>query len=95
MRRLYLICGVMAGWLLAGGAALAAERTVTLEVANMTCVTCPYIVRASLADVPGVSGIEVSYERRTAVVTFDDSVADVAALTAATAKVGFPSRPAE
>ena len=56
-----------------GGAALAAERTVTLEVDNMTCASCPLIVRQALTAVPGVSRAEVSYRAGTAVVTFDDA----------------------
>ncbi|MEX0696320.1 MAG: cation transporter [Dongiaceae bacterium] len=81
--------------LLTAGAAGAAERTVTLAVDNMSCVTCPYIVKQSLAAVRGVSAVEVSYEAKTAVVTFEDDATDLAALTAATAGVGFPSRPVE
>jgi mercuric ion binding protein len=38
---------------------------------------------------------EVSYPEKTAVVTFDDARTTVAALTQATAGVGFPSRVAE
>lgn len=74
------------------GAALAAERTVTLEVDNMTCASCPLIVRQALTAVPGVSGAEVSYRARTAVVTFDDARTTVEALTTATERAGFPAR---
>ena len=76
------------------GPAAAAERTVTFTVENMSCVTCPYIVEQALAAVPGVLGVEVSFEDKTAVVTFDDAVADPGTLAKATANVGFPSRPA-
>ncbi|ORE97021.1 MULTISPECIES: cation transporter [Aurantimonadaceae] len=72
---------------------IAAERTVTLAVDNMTCVTCPYIVEQALSAVPGVTDVEVSFESATAVVTFDDAAADPAALMAATTNAGFPSRP--
>lgn len=71
--------------------AIAGEQTVTLAVENMTCVTCPYIVKQSLAEVPGVIHAEVSFENKTATVTFDDTRADLAAITEATAEVGFPS----
>ena len=33
----------------------AAERTVTLTVENMTCASCPLIVRKSLERIAGVS----------------------------------------
>jgi periplasmic mercuric ion binding protein len=78
--------------LLAGVAATAAERTVTLAVDGMTCASCPYIVRTVLQEVPGVARAEVSYAEKMAVVTFDDARTTVAALTEATAGVGFPSR---
>jgi mercuric ion binding protein len=78
--------------LLAGGTALAAERTVTLAVDNMYCDACPYIVQQSLARVDGVSQAAVSFEKKTATVTFDDAKTTLAALTAATTKAGYPSR---
>jgi mercuric ion binding protein len=82
-------------WLLAGsilaGQAVAAERTVKLSVANMTCVTCPFIVKQSLAAVPGVAAVDVSLAEHTAVVTFDEAVATMDALIKATGDAGFPS----
>jgi mercuric ion binding protein len=81
--------------LFASVAATAAGRTVTLAVDGMTCASCPYIVRTVLREVPGVARAEVSYAEKTAVVTFDDARTTVAALTQATADVGFPSRVAE
>jgi periplasmic mercuric ion binding protein len=81
--------------LFASVAATAAERTVTLAVDGMTCTSCPYIVRTALQELPGVARAEVSYAEKTAVVTFDDARTTVAALTQATADVGFPLRLAE
>ena len=77
--------------ILAAGDALAAERTVTLKIDNMFCASCPYIVKQVLTDVPGVRTVKVSFKNKTALVTFDDGKTNVAALTAATANVGFPS----
>ena len=67
--------------------------TVTLAVKNMYCADCPFIVQKSLEAVPGVSKTVVSYKDKTAVVTYDDSRADVAALTHATTEAGYPSAP--
>jgi mercuric ion binding protein len=78
--------------LLASIVATAAERTVTLAIDGMTCASCPYIVRSVLQEVPGVARAEVSSAEKTAVVTFDDARTTVAALTQATAGVGFPAR---
>ena len=77
---------------LASGLALAAEQTVTLAVSGMYCPSCPYIVKKSITSVPGVSKVVVSQEQETAVVTFDDAKVDIAALTFATAEVGYPSK---
>ncbi len=77
--------------LLAADGASAAERTVTLQVDNLFCATCPYIVKRTLSRIPGVTEVEVSYQEKTAVVTFDDRKTDLAALLAATAGTGFPA----
>ena len=73
--------------------AFAAEKTVTLAVQNMYCATCPHTVKASLEAVPGVSKVSVSYEAKTATVTYDDGKTGVKALTAATTNAGYPSAP--
>ncbi len=78
--------------ILINGHALAAQRSVTLAVDGMTCASCPYIVKQTLAGVSGVSDVTVSFKKKTAVVAFDDSKTNTAALTTATANIGFPSR---
>ena len=92
MKRILGIAAVTMTLISASGA-LADEQTVTLAVDNLFCVTCPYIVKQTLARIDGVSAVEVSYREQTAVVTFDDAKTDVAALTTATGDAGFPSRP--
>ncbi len=74
-----------------GGGTLAAEQTVTLAVENLTCASCPYIVKQSLTRVDGVKAVDVSLEEKKAVVRYDDTKTNVEALTAATRKYGFPS----
>ena len=71
--------------------AWAATKTVTLTVPGMTCAACPITVKTALAKVDGVEKTEVSFEKREAVVTFDDAKTTVAALTKATAGAGYPS----
>jgi mercuric ion binding protein len=78
---------------LVSSTALAAERTVTLAVSNMYCAACPHTVKASLAAVPGVKTVVVSYKDKTAVVTYDDAATEVKALIAATTNAGYPSAP--
>ena len=83
---------VLAMIALSGAVASAAERTVTLAVENMYCDSCPYIVKQSLAKVPGVEKVVVSFERKTATVTYDDQKTAPDALTSATTQAGYPSR---
>ncbi len=75
------------------GPALAAPRTVALDVPSMYCETCPITVKKALSRVPGVSDVRVSFEKKEAIVTYDDARATVDALTRATANAGFPSKP--
>ena len=90
MSRLLSIA-IVASVLLPAGAASAGEQTVTLAVKNMTCASCPYIVKNSLVAVPGVSKAEVSFEDKSATVTFNDEKTSITALTEATANAGYPS----
>ena len=83
---------VVAVAILINGHVLAAQRSVILAVDGMTCASCPYIVKQTLAGVPGVSDVTVSFKKKTAVVAFDDSKTNTAVLTTATTNVGFPSR---
>jgi len=71
---------------------LAVEKTVTLAVKNMYCASCPYIVKQSLMGVTGVDKVQVSFEKKIATVTFEDSRTNIAALTKATTEAGYPSQ---
>ena len=71
--------------------AWAGSKTVTLKVPGMTCPACPITVRKALNKVDGVSKVEVRYEQKQAVVTFDDAKTDTKVLIKATTDAGFPS----
>jgi periplasmic mercuric ion binding protein len=71
--------------------AFASETTVKLAVRNWYCRACPHVIKQSLAAVPGVINVIVSDKTKTAVVTFDDTKANVNALTEATTAAGYPS----
>src|ERR1700733_9815682 len=93
MRHLTLTFLPALGMLLAAGAALAAPpQTATLAVENMTCGTCPIVVKKALEKVPGVSSAAVDFDKKTATVTFDPDKATTARLTQATTEAGFPSK---
>ena len=69
----------------------AAIQTVTLAVPGMTCPVCPITVKKALTRVDGVTKAEVNFDKRQAVVTFDDTKTNVETLTKATADAGYPS----
>jgi len=71
--------------------ALAKQQTVSLNVPTMDCATCPITIKAALVKVPGVAKVQVSYEKREAVIVYDDAQASVADLKKATEDVGYPS----
>ena len=83
---------VFAASLMVTGLAHAAEQTIRLDVLGMSCATCPYIVKQSLAAVDGVRAVEVSMTEQLAKVTYDDSKCQVGDLIKATTDVGFPSQ---
>ena len=69
----------------------AASRTVTLSVPSMDCPVCPITVKKALANVIGVSNATVNFDKRQAIVTFEDTKTNVDALTNATRNAGYPS----
>lgn len=70
---------------------LAATQTVTLSIPGMTCSTCPITVKKAISKVEGVSKVNVTFEAREALVTFDDAKTSVQKLTKATENAGYPS----
>jgi mercuric ion binding protein len=72
-------------------AASARQQTVSLNVPTMDCATCPITIKAALVKVPGVSKVKVSYEKREAVIEYDDAQASLADLKKATEDVGYPA----
>ena len=93
MRRFTDISLPLVGMLLAAGVAFAAPpHTVTLAVDNMTCGTCPIVVKKALERVSGVSSTTIDFDKKTATVTFDPDKATSARLTQATTEAGFPSK---
>ncbi len=77
--------------LMTAPAAFAGERTITFAVDNMTCASCPFIVKSSMAAVPGVAKVAVSFQAKTATVTFDDAKTNPDAIAAASMNAGYPA----
>lgn len=87
-----LLVGVVTGLVLTVPA-WASPQTVTLNVSGMTCPACPITVKKALERVPGVSQIEVRFEKKQVLVTFDDAKTNTDALVKATTNAGYPSQP--
>lgn len=69
----------------------APNKTVTLDVQNMTCPVCPITVKKSLQKVSGVGAVKVDFDKKTATVTYDPDKARPESLTQATTNAGYPS----
>jgi mercuric ion binding protein len=67
------------------------DLTVTFDVAKMTCATCPITVRKVMERVDGVKNVKVSYDDKTASVTFDPTVTTATEIGQASTDVGFPA----
>ncbi len=77
--------------LVLAGPASATTRIVTLSLPTMDCPVCPITVKKALTRVPGVDTTEVNFDKRQAVVTFDDAKINTNVLTKATTDAGYPS----
>lgn len=67
----------------------AAERSVELSVPGMSCPSCPFIVQSAIGTLDGVLEITTDAGTRTARVTYDDALVDLAAIRAASADAGY------
>lgn len=70
-----------------------ATKTVTLKVAGMTCGGCVLGTRRALTRLPGVAKADVSYERGTAIVTYDPAKVTVPQMVAAIKTLGYTATP--
>lgn len=75
--------------LLAASSSLAEERSVSLSVPGMFCASCPFVVQAAIGEVEGVLSVTTDVGERTALVLYDDAVATVDAITAASTNAGY------
>ena len=75
------------------GPGWASPQIVTLNISGMTCATCPITVKKALEKVSGVSKVEVRFEKKQVLVSFDDAKTNTDALVKATTNAGYPSQP--
>lgn len=86
-----LLCLFLLPIVLISNGVMAANRSVLLEIQNMTCLVCPLTIKKALSKVNGVQRIEIDYEAKTATVQFDDAMTTTDKLIAAITDAGFPS----
>lgn len=91
MKKALTLMGLLAVWIAANPAS-AAERTVTLAVDKMYCALCPLTVTKAIERVDGVATVEVSFERKEARVTFEDSITSLDEIAGASTNAGYPAR---
>jgi mercuric ion binding protein len=72
--------------------ALAAQRSATFSVSNMTCPVCPITVKSAISQVPGVISVEVNRDLARAAVSYDDAQATTDAIAAASTNAGYPAK---
>lgn len=77
--------------LVQSGLLFAADQSVILSIPSMDCPVCPITIKKSLEKVKGVKSVDVSYENKTATVSFDTQLTDINSLLKATENVGYPS----
>ena len=83
---------VIAGFLLAAGlstAALAAEKTETIQVSGWHCGGCAAKTESALKDVKGVTTVLADRNKKSVTVTYDDSKVKRADLEKAITDSGF------
>ncbi len=71
------------------GMAGAKETTTQIKISGMTCGACAVSVRAALIRTKGVKSADVSAEKGTATVVYDDSQVNRQQLVEAISKTGF------
>ncbi len=93
MKKLLTVWIALALALFVSGVSAEASQFATAKFAveKMTCATCPIAVSKAMKRVDGVKDVDVDFDSKTAVVTYDSSVANTDAIGKASTDVGFPA----
>ena len=67
------------------------SKTAVMDLQKIQCFGCLQTVNKALQTVPGVEDTKLDLDHKTATVRFDPAKTNTDALSAATAKAGFPS----
>ncbi|RCK23788.1 heavy-metal-associated domain-containing protein [Thalassospira lucentensis] len=68
------------------------EKTTVFDIENITCALCPVTVKTAMEAVTGVATVDVNFDKKTATVTFDPSVANVETIGIASTNAGYPAK---
>jgi len=67
------------------------NQSVVLDVQNMTCAMCKFTIKKALTSVEGTKEVSVSYEDKTASVTFNPQQNNIKAMIKAVTNAGYPA----
>jgi len=81
------------GLALFAGAAMAKEATAELKVPAMDCAACTVVIKKALTQTKGVKTVDLSVEKRTATIVYDDTQVTEAQIEKAIEKSGFKTEP--
>lgn len=87
MKQIFFIFALM----LTALSAMAARQHIVLNLPTMNCPMCPITVKKALNKIDGVASVEINYQKKEAVITFDDEKTSIASLIDATTNAGFPA----
>ena len=85
MKLITLIAGIG----LAGGAAMAKEATAEMKVPAMDCAACTVVIKKALTQTKGVKNVDLSVEKRTATIIYEDTQVTRAEIQKTIEKAGF------
>ena len=74
---------------------LAEEQIAVFEVKGMSCGSCTFILKRTLRAIDGVELVKVYYDKRLAVVVFENTLVDILQLSEAIEEIGFFPSPWE
>src|SRR5260370_6957471 len=93
MKKMKTVIASVVTALVLSAPAWASPHTVTLNVSGMTCPACPITVKKALEKVQGVSKVDVRFEKKQVVVTFDDAKANPNSPVNPTTNARYPPHP--
>ncbi|RLA33020.1 MAG: mercuric transport protein periplasmic component [Gammaproteobacteria bacterium] len=64
-----------------------------MDIDKMTCALCPLTVSTAMKRVDGVKDVDVDFDSKKAIVTYDDSKTTATEVAQASTEVGYPATP--